>query len=198
MTTDTGTATQILDVAQQLIQARGYNGFSYADIAAAVGIKKASIHYYFPSKSDLCRTVIRRHRLTFAAQLAQIDGHSSDAAQKLKAYLQLYADIQHVPELVCVCGMLAADVQSLPSTVHLEVQGFFTDNEAWLTNVIAQGVQVGVLHIAGSVAGSESAQQEAQLLVAGVQGALLVARSFNESSRFQQIAQRLLERLLVG
>jgi len=198
MTTDTSTATQILDVAQQLIQARGYNGFSYADIAAAVGIKKASIHYYFPSKSDLCRKVIHRHRHTFAAQLAQIDAHTCDAPQKLKEYLQLYADIQQVPELVCLCGMLAADVQSLPSKVHMEVQGFFTDNEVWLTNVIAQGVQVGVLHMSGSGPLSGLAQQEAQLIVAGVQGALLVARSFNESSRFHQIAQRLLERLLVG
>ena len=51
-------ATHILDVAQQLIQTRGYNAFSYADIASQVGIRTATIHYYFPTKADLGREVV--------------------------------------------------------------------------------------------------------------------------------------------
>lgn len=34
----------ILDVAQRLLQTRGYNGFSYMDVAGAVGIRSASLH----------------------------------------------------------------------------------------------------------------------------------------------------------
>lgn len=191
MTTYTDTATQILDVAQQLMQARGYNAFSYADIAAVMSIKKASIHYYFPSKSDLCRAVIHRHRLTFHTQLAQIDQQTSDASQKLDQYLHLYADIQRIPDLVCLGGMLAADMESLSHEVKAELQGFFMDNESWLAAVITQGIQDEVFHTV------ESAQREAQLVVAAVQGALLVARSFGESSRFLLIAQRLRDGLLV-
>lgn len=191
MTTYTTTAMHILDVAQQLIQARGYNAFSYADIAAVMSIKKASIHYYFPSKSDLCQAVIHRHRLTFRTQLASIDQHASSADQKLKQYLHLYADIQQAPNLICLGGMLASDVQSLSREVHAEVRDFFLDNEIWLTDVITQGVQQGVFHAV------ESVQREAQLIVVAVQGALLVARSFGESRRFLLIAQRLYEGLLV-
>jgi len=47
------TAERILDIAQDLIQRRGFNAFSYHDIAAPMGIRKASIHYHFPSKADL-------------------------------------------------------------------------------------------------------------------------------------------------
>jgi TetR/AcrR family transcriptional repressor of nem operon len=41
---DPDTATRILDVAERLAQARGFNGFSYADIAAELGITKAALH----------------------------------------------------------------------------------------------------------------------------------------------------------
>ena len=48
-----GTANRILDVAERLVQLRGYNAFSYADVAKAVGIRKASLHYHFATKGDL-------------------------------------------------------------------------------------------------------------------------------------------------
>ena len=190
--TSSNTITQILDVAQQLIQAFGYNAFSYADIAAVVGIKKASIHYYFPSKSDLCCEVIRRHRHFFRTQLAQIDQQTSEPRQKIAQYMELYATIQLVPELICLGGMLSSAVQNLPAKVNQEVQGFFADNEAWLTDVITQGVQNGTFRAV------ESAQLEAQLLVAGVQGALLLARTLGEREHFRLLAQRLLDGLLQG
>jgi len=46
-------AQRILDVAERLVQTRGFNGFSYADIAEALDVTKASLHYHFPAKSDL-------------------------------------------------------------------------------------------------------------------------------------------------
>lgn len=39
------TRGRILDVAQRLIQDRGYNGFSYRDVAAEVGIRAPTIHH---------------------------------------------------------------------------------------------------------------------------------------------------------
>lgn len=36
------TATQILDVAERLVQLRGFNGFSYADVAAELKLTKAA------------------------------------------------------------------------------------------------------------------------------------------------------------
>jgi TetR/AcrR family transcriptional repressor of nem operon len=43
------TAAQIVASARSLLATRGYNGFSYADVAEAVGISKPSIHHHFPS-----------------------------------------------------------------------------------------------------------------------------------------------------
>ncbi|MDP2026901.1 TetR/AcrR family transcriptional regulator [Sulfuriferula sp.] len=36
-----------------MVQRRGFNDFSYADIANEVGIRKASLHHHFPTKTDL-------------------------------------------------------------------------------------------------------------------------------------------------
>ena len=53
-----GTAGRILDVAERLVQLRGFNGFSYADVAAELGITKASLHYHFPGKAELGEALI--------------------------------------------------------------------------------------------------------------------------------------------
>ncbi|HJT14927.1 MAG TPA: helix-turn-helix domain-containing protein, partial [Dongiaceae bacterium] len=55
------TRARILDVAQGLIQQRGYNGFSYRDIADEVGIRAPTIHYYFPAKADLAAALVDRY-----------------------------------------------------------------------------------------------------------------------------------------
>ena len=67
------TATRILDVAEGLAQTRGFNGFSYADIAAEIGITKASLHYHFPSKADLGRALVRRYTERFMDALDAIE-----------------------------------------------------------------------------------------------------------------------------
>ncbi len=59
--TETKTATRILDVAERLVQTRGFNGFSYADIAAELHITKASLHYHFASKAELGEALILRY-----------------------------------------------------------------------------------------------------------------------------------------
>ena len=53
------TKEQIVDTALQLLMQRGMNGFSYSDISEPLGIKNAAVHYHFPSKAKLIRTLIR-------------------------------------------------------------------------------------------------------------------------------------------
>ena len=71
-------ADEILEVGQEFIQTVGYDGFSYRDIADRVGIKSASVHYYFPSKSDLALAVARQYRSDFSLALGKI---GADKAQ---------------------------------------------------------------------------------------------------------------------
>src|SRR5687768_3859259 len=87
------TADQILDVAEPLIQTRGFNGFSYADIAADLGITKASLHYHFRTKADLGQRLIARYSENFQAALRGIEEAGVSAPEKLVHYVRLYTDV---------------------------------------------------------------------------------------------------------
>src|SRR5271155_1306611 len=89
----TAAATAILDVAERLAQTRGYNGFSYADIAAELGVTKASLHYHFPSKAELGRALIVRYQAVFGAALHAIDRQAAKPLEKLRQYVRLYDSV---------------------------------------------------------------------------------------------------------
>src|SRR5688572_13631198 len=129
--TRTPTAEKILDVAERLAQTRGFNGFSYADIAAELSVTKASLHYHFPSKAALGRELIVRYQLVFRQALEMIDQEAADARKKLQRYVALYDTVIR-NDRMCLCGMLAAEYATLPSTMQEELRRFFDVNERWL------------------------------------------------------------------
>ena len=182
------TATRILDSAERLVQNRGFNGFSYADVAAELEITKASLHYHFPGKAELGEALIGRYAARFADALEKIDRRGDDPPAKLNAYARIYADVLRERRM-CLCGMLAADYETLPKPMRDAVIRFFDDNEAWLTGVLEEGHKEGLLRLSGS------AREEAQALVSGLEGALLIARPYGDVARFQAAVTRLLTNL---
>src|SRR5271154_2965369 len=86
------TSDDILACARSLIIAGGYNGFSYADIAEAVGIRKASIHHHFPSKVDLVVATLKEYRARLAEAAGGLDQNVADPLQRLKLYVQYWAE----------------------------------------------------------------------------------------------------------
>jgi TetR/AcrR family transcriptional repressor of nem operon len=180
------TSTRILDSAEALVQIRGFNGFSYADVAGELSLTTASLHYHFPGKAELGRALIARYAQRFNAALAAIDARGGDAPGKLSAYAKLYADVLR-DRRMCLCGMLAAEYQTLPEPMRDAVIGFFDGNEAWVEAVLAQGREDGTLAFAGS------AREAARLIVSALEGAMLVARPYGDVERFETAAGRLLE-----
>src|SRR3954453_2436571 len=106
------TAQRILDTAEALVQVRGFNGFSYADVATELGITKAALHYHFRGKAPLGQALVARYAARFADALASIDAGRAPAAARLDAYATLYADVLS-EQRMCLCGMLAAEYQTL-------------------------------------------------------------------------------------
>ena len=123
-----GTAERILDIAERLVQLRGFNNFSYADIAGELGMTTASVHYHFPGKAELGQALIVRYSERFSAALDRIDRDLGDAQTKLEAYATLYADVLR-GERMCMCGILAAEYQTLPEPMRDAVIRFFDDNQ---------------------------------------------------------------------
>ncbi len=185
------TAERILDVAEQLVQVRGYNAFSYADVAKELGITKASLHYHFAGKAELGQALITRYTQRFAEALERIDGDTADAPGKLSAYADLYAGTLR-GQRMCLCGMLAAEYRTLPTSVRDAVVSFFDDNERWLADVLEHGRNDETLKFDGS------ARDTAQTIIGGLEGAMLVARPYDDVKRFERTATTLLAGLVAG
>ena len=182
---DTGTAPRILDVAERLVQVRGFNGFSYADIAAELQITKAALHYHFASKAALGEALIARYADRFMGALASLDTADGTVRAKLDSYAGLYLQVLRNRKM-CLCGMLAAEYQTLPQPMQDAVIRFFDQNESWLESVLEQGRADGSLHFA------DSARDIARMIVGGLEGAMLVARPYGDIARFQAAAANLL------
>src|SRR6187402_651689 len=105
---DADTPTRILDVAELLVQTRGFNDISYADIAAQLSITKPSLHYHFATKALLGEAVIGRYSERFFAELALIDAEETDAGAKIARYAGLYRNAVAAGRM-CLCGILAAE-----------------------------------------------------------------------------------------
>ncbi len=185
VTDDGDTATRILDSAEGLVQVRGFNGFSYADVAAELAVTKASLHYHFPGKAELGRALIARYASRFTTALEAIDAETGDAPAKLSAYAGLYAGVLR-DRRMCLCGMLAAEYQTLPEPMRAAVIGFFDSNETWVERVLAHGRDEGTLDFAGDP------REAARLIVSALEGAMLVARPYGDVERFEAAAERLL------
>ena len=182
------TAQRILDIAERLVQTRGFNGFSYADIASALALTKASLHYHFPTKGELGQRLIARYEASFLRVLDEIDRTSADAREKLRRYAKIYADVLRTNRM-CLCGMLAAEYATLPKPMKDKMRHYFDENERWLTTVLDEGRRSGSLRFTGS------ALDVARALVGALEGAMMIARSYGEVSRFEAVAERLLAEL---
>jgi TetR/AcrR family transcriptional repressor of nem operon len=182
------TRSRILDVSERLVQIRGFNGFSYADVASELAVTKASLHYHFPSKAELGEALIVRYAERFAHALATIDAKLTHAPAKLDAYANLYAEVLR-EERMCLCGMLAAEYQTLPSPIRNAVVAFLDDNETWLVRVLEHGREDGSLRFGNTAADT------AISIVSGLEGAMLLARPYGAIERFETAAAQLLASL---
>jgi TetR/AcrR family transcriptional repressor of nem operon len=188
VTPNADTARRALDVAERLVQTRGFNGFSYADIAESLGVTKASLHYHFPTKADLGRRLIERYEAGFLDTLAAIDAAHPHAGDRLGRYASVYAEVLRANRM-CLCGMLASDYATLPKPMREKVRHFFDENERWLARVLDDGRKSGQLDFKGAPV------EVARMIVASLEGAMMLARSYGEVSRFDATAERLIAEL---
>ena len=179
------TSQQILDIAQRLVQTRGFNAFSYADIASTLSVSKASLHYHFASKAKLGVRLIERYEDEFGRLLGGIDLGGGSAALKLQRYVKIYAHVL-ADQRMCLCGMLAAEFETLPKAMQTALDGFFALNERWLVTVLEEGRSGGTLHFKGP------APEAAQFIIASLEGSMMMARSHGGMARFDAATRRLL------
>jgi TetR/AcrR family transcriptional repressor of nem operon len=177
-----GTAEQILDLAEMLIQTRGYSAFSYQDISGALGITKASIHYHFPSKTDLGIAVVDRYVERFGAALVAIaEDQSQPSMAMLDFYIEPYTGFAKTPDQICLCGALAGEILALPPELRARVDRFFRSHQEWLAGILKRGAARGEFKLPAP------ASKVARLAFSALQGALLVKRATGDPSQLRDV-----------
>jgi TetR/AcrR family transcriptional regulator, transcriptional repressor for nem operon len=190
MAAETSTADAILHSARTAVITGGYNGFSYADIAAVVGIRKASIHHHFPTKVDLVRALVKQYREEAEAGIAEIERRVPDPIGQLRAYTGYWESCIGIPETgFCLCALLATQVPVLPDEIVVELRTYFRALSAWLTSVLEHGAQQGNITLASD------AHSEAEALMAAVHGAMVSARAYGDPAIFGSVVQPVIDRL---
>lgn len=171
----------ILDIAETLIQTQGYNAFSFRDIAAEIGIKTSSIHYYFPTKAELGKVVVARHIDALQAELDQVlENDAICYKKKIHLFLDsIFSKTYASNRKMCLGGMLASDVLTLPEAIQFEVRVFFKRIEKWLEQLLIQGKAKGDFHFSGAP------KNEAEFILALLEGSLLLARLFQDEDKLQ-------------
>ena len=175
-------AGEILDIAERFVRGRGYNGFSFRDVASRAGIKSASVHYHFPAKADLGVAVARRYTDRFMAGL----GDPQAVRDPLNKYLAAFRAGLTRDGQMCLCGVLGAENSALPVAVAQEAKRFCELNLAWLERALSAR---------GGVSGAERAflRRRALVILSALEGAMIVARNLGSRAAFDEVAEGLTE-----
>lgn len=183
------TRSRLLDVAQELVQTRGYNAFSFRDLADRTGLRAPSVHHHFPSKADLGRRLMERYRIRFGGLLDVIGRRVREPRRRLLRFVDLFRDTFREGNRLCLCGMLATEYATLPKPVRTEVNRFYRETEAWLEGVFAEGRKAGSLRFAGSAAPA------ARTFFGALEGAMIAARAFKDEKRLTAAGNWLIQAL---
>ena len=144
-----------------------------------MGIKSASIHYYFPSKADLGAAVARHYWEDTAADLESMLVETSDPARCLRQYPDIFRKSLERDNRMCLCSFMAVEYDDLPEAVKKEVQTSADVNVAWLSRVLT----------AAAVVNAEESEQRARAIFAAVAGAQLMARSRSDITLYDALIE---------
>lgn len=183
------TRSDLLEFAEDMARKSGFTGFSYADIANAVGIKKASIHYHFPTKTELAAALMQSYTDDMNDACAAIDRRHPTGAARLEAQIKRYRDAVGEGSKLCLCVALSLNPEVLkPATIAL-ISDYRTQTIAWLTSAFALGTSDK------SVWNASEPAKEAAATLALLEGAQLAARAQLDVCAFDAATLLLRERL---
>lgn len=165
---------KIFDAAEKRVRAGGFSAMSFRDLATDVGIKSASVHYHFPTKYDLGEALVTRYADQFKVRLEEID--TSALKPALEAYVALYANALVLNQSICLCAVMGAEAIGLPESVNQRTKAFFEINRLWLETLLQAN-------------GSNAPAQHASLIVAALEGGMIIASASNDRSLFDQVAE---------
>ena len=161
---------KLLEVAQTLVQEKGYQGFSFHDLSAAVGITTASIHYYFPTKAHLGVALIHRYQECFDAMVADIQKEHSSPVDQFDALLRIFEGTLSCKK-ICICGAMSGEFHGLPENLQEELKKFIEGSIGGIKSILQAAQE------SGDIAKDVDCSALAELWNNALQGTLAIGRA---------------------
>ncbi|MEM9433908.1 MAG: TetR/AcrR family transcriptional regulator [Pseudomonadota bacterium] len=182
------TKIDLLEAAEYALRSRGFDGFSYADLSAAVGIRKASIHYHFPTKAILSEALMDRYSAQIADQCEAISNANPSASARLVGLIELYRTALSTGRTLCLCVAMTTSRNSLSEGVTAKINAFRAQMISWITSVFELAATDG------TITGASHPTQEAHATLALLEGAHLAARAEENPAVFDRALAHLTAR----
>lgn len=179
------TREKIVRVADELIRMRGYNAFSYKDIAATLDIRNAAVHYHFHTKGDLGVQVVELEMGVFRDHMRASDG--LPPAEQLRRLVNLFHRHQQ-NGLLCLMGSFSADYSTLPEAVKTKVRELSAYIVDWVTRLLETGRDTGTLRFEGRP------YDRALVVLADLMSSLLLSRVIGPDA-FERVSTQILQDL---
>lgn len=172
---------EILDVAEAMIRNAGFNAFSTRDVAGAVGIKSASVHYHFPTKADMGVAVTERYTNRFLEQLGDPGRFKNGAREVIALYVNSFRETLVRDDKLCLCAVLGAEIGGLPLELGSHTRIFFDRNLAWLRKAL----------VGSSRMNAAEAKAFAVHILAALEGGMILSKSLGKEKVFESVAAML-------
>ena len=163
------TKNQILDIAEALLQERGFHAFSYQHIASKLGVKNAAIHYHYPSKNDLAVALVARYRRRFGRWSENLAKEQALPWACFESYIDTCRYLIESNK-ICVLGMMAAEFNTMAEGVQQEIKLLQDDVVSYFTDLLGRGQEQGEFYFLGA------ASHKALVLTCQLQGAMQFAQ----------------------
>lgn len=136
---------EILDVAAALFAERGFDAVSLSDIAAAVGLSKATLYHYFSRKEEILGTIVVTTIRELNAHIGQAIADAATPEAKLVAFLEAQADFfeqhQHWFQVLVTRFSNLTEPRLRDEAVEWRV-----NYENTIKGIIRDGVNAGAFH----------------------------------------------------
>ncbi|NMM49734.1 TetR/AcrR family transcriptional regulator [Marinigracilibium pacificum] len=167
------TKSKIIELGDNFLRSRGFNSFSFKDISDELGLKKAAVHYHYPTKEDLGNEIIERAKTRLNSFISDVDSSDKNEWQKLSDFLDFYAEYLK-EEHVCLIGSVGAEFYTLPDSMQSNSKQFISSALVWLTQLLELGKNKGIFQFNGEP------EARALMILSNMSGGLLLARMFGD------------------
>src|SRR5262245_17307944 len=157
-----------------MIRTAGFNGFSTRDVAEAVGIKAASV-------ADIGVAVTERYTERFLGALGDPSRFKGNAHQIVKLYVDSFRQALVRDGKLCLCTVLGAEAGGLLTEVCGHTRIFVGRNIEWLRTALSASSQLSTAR----------AKAHAILLLAALEGAMILSITLGDKNIFESVGKSL-------